>query len=195
MKKSILILLIAAGAYVAQSCNPNNRSTDDSVDQAMEQNEERQEDTGLFEFDDTEFAVEAANGSFAEIRASEIAQQKAQNQRVKDFAAMIIQDHTKANEELKSLAANKNIQLPTAAGEDKQEKIADLNSESGADFDKEYMNMMVSDHRDDIDRFEDAAENSEDAEIRAFAEKTLPALRKHLQEAEAIEDELDNNNP
>lgn len=191
MKKSILILCIAAGAYVTQSCNPNNRSTDDSVDQAMEQNEDMQEDTDLFEFDHSEFAVEAANGGLAEVSASKVAQQKAQNQRVKDFAAMIIDDHTKANEELKSIAANKNITLPTAPGEDKQEDIADLNSKSGADFDKEYMNMMVSDHRNDIDQFEDAAENSEDPEIRAFAEKNLPVLRRHLKEAEAIEDALD----
>jgi putative membrane protein len=191
MKKSTLILFIAAGAYFAQSCNSNNRSADDTVEYAEEQNEEMQEDATLFEFDNSEFAVEAANGGLTEIRASKIAQQKAQNQSVKDFAAMIIEDHTKANEELTSLAANKNITLPNAPGEDKLEQIADLNSETGADFDSEYMDMMVNDHQNDIDLFEDASENSEDAEIRAFADKTLPVLRKHLEEAESIQESLE----
>lgn len=193
MKKSILILLIAAGAYCAQSCNPN-KSADDSVDQAMEQNEEMSDQEGaeeVFEFDNTEFAVKAAEGSLAEINAAEIAQQKAQDQRVKDFAAMIIEDHTKASEELKSIAENKNIILPNAPGEKHLEKIADLNEATEAEFDKEFMNLMVNDHQKDVDLFEDAAENSEDPEIKAFAAKTLPTLKGHLEEAQTLQDSLE----
>ncbi|MEX2595062.1 MAG: DUF4142 domain-containing protein [Anditalea sp.] len=193
MKKSILILLIAAGAYCLQSCNSNNRSTDDTVEHAMDQNEEMEQsgDTGMLQNDDSDFAVKAANAGMAEVSAGEIAQEKAQDQRVKDFAAMMVQDHTKANEELKSIAANKNITLPAAAGEDHQEQIADLNSYSGADFDKEYMGMMVDDHQKVIDLFEGAAEDIEDAELRAFAEKNLPVLRKHLEQAQALEEDID----
>src|SRR5690606_40661561 len=101
-----------------------------------------------------------------------------------------IQDHTKSNEELKSIASSKNITLPTAPGENHQEKIADLNSLTGADFDKEYMGMMVDDHQKAVDLFEDAAENNEDPELKAFAAKNLPALRKHLEEAKALEESL-----
>src|SRR5690606_10045374 len=99
------------------------------------------------EDDDVDFAVKAANSGLKEVRAGEVAQEKAQDQRVKDYAAMMVQDHSKANEELKSLAASKNITLPTAPGEDHLEDISDLNSHSGADFDKEYIGLMVDDHQ------------------------------------------------
>jgi len=196
MKKSLLILTIAAGAFSFQSCNSNNKSADDTVEHAMDQNEEmadRQGTTGagLGTDDAAEFAVKAADSGLAEVSAGEIAQQKAQNQSVKDFAAKMIQDHTKANEELKSIAASKNITLPTAPGEDHQERIADLNSHTGADFDKEYMAMMVDDHQKAVDLFEDAAENDEDPELSAFAAKTLPSLKKHLEEAQALEESLE----
>jgi len=194
MKKQVLMLLFAAGAFCFQSCGPGNTSnTDDPVDQALDQNETRmdnqQGNTGDRE-DDAEFAVKAADSGLAEVNASEVAQQKAQDQRVKDFAAMMIQDHTKANEELKALAASKNITLPAAPGEDHLEDIADLNSYSGADFDKEYMDLMVNNHQKAVNLFEDAADNAEDAELKAYAAKTLPALQKHLEHAQSIRDGL-----
>lgn len=195
MKKSLLILLFAAGALSIQSCNSNNKSADDTVEHAMEQNEEmadRQGTTGadMRTGDVSDFAVKAADSGLAEVSAGKVAQQKAQNQSVKDFAAMMIQDHTKSNEELKSIASSKNITLPTAPGENHQEKIADLNSLTGADFDKEYMGMMVDDHQKAVDLFEDAAENNEDPELKAFAAKNLPALQKHLEQAKALEESL-----
>lgn len=176
-----------------QSCGPN-KSTDDSVEAAEEQNEEMMDQRGeteIFEFDNADFAVKAANGGLTEVRAGEMAQEKATNQRVKDFGAMMVQDHGKANEELKTLAAQKNITLPSAPGEDHQEKIDDLNAKTGAEFDKEYMDMMVDDHQKDVDLFEDAAENSEDPDIQAFAAKTLPTLKKHLEQAKTIQEELE----
>lgn len=194
MKKSILILLIAAGAYMFQSCDSSNKSADDTVEHAMDENEEmldQRGDNANIEDDDTDFAVTAANSGMAEVKASEVAQQKAQDQRVKDYAAMLVQDHTKANEELKTLAANKNITLPAAPGEEHLQDISDLNENSGTEFDKEYMSMMVDDHQKDVDLFEEAAEDSDDAEIRAFASKTLPTLKKHLEEAKTLEESLD----
>jgi|SRR5690554_1515930 len=195
MKKPLLILLFAAGAFCIQSCGPStNNSADDSVEHAMEQNEQsmdRQETTiGVQDDNDSDFAVKAADSGLAEVNASEIAQQKAQDQRVKDFAAMMVQDHTKANEELKGIAANKNITLPTAPGEDHLSKISDLNSYTGADFDREYMDLMVDNHEKAVSLFEDAAEDAEDAELKAYAAKTLPALRKHLEQAKALEEAL-----
>ena len=188
--------MIAAGAFSIQSCDSNNKSADDTVEHAMDENEEmadRQGTTGadLRIEDVSDFAVKAADSGLAEVSAGEIAQQKAQNQSVKDFAAMMVQDHTKANEELNTIAAGKNITLPTAPGEDHQEKIADLNSQTGADFDKEYMGMMVDDHQKAVNLFEDAAEDNEDAELKAFAAKTLPILQKHLEEAKALEESLE----
>src|SRR5690554_4613679 len=194
MKKLILMFLFAAGFLCFQSCGPaNTNNADDSVEHAMEQNENRLDNRDATmgnQEDDADFAVKAADSGLAEVNASEVAQEKAQDQRVKDFAAMMIQDHTKANEELKTLAANKNITLPTAPGEPHLKNIADLNSYTGADFDREYMDLMVDDHQKAVSLFEDAAEDAEDAEIRAFAAKTLPSLEKHLEHAKTIRDAL-----
>lgn len=194
MKKPILTLLFAAGVFCFQSCGPaNTNNADDAVEHAMEQNENVENNRGDamgIQEEDTDFAVKAADSGLAEVNASEVAQEKAQNQQVKDFAAMMVQDHTKANEELKSLAAAKNITLPTAPGEDHLENIADLNAYTGADFDKEYMDLMVSDHEKAVSLFEDASENLEDSELRAFASKTLPSLQKHLEQAKTIRDAL-----
>src|SRR5690606_33005282 len=126
--------------------------------------------------DAAEFAVRAAYSGLAEGKASRVAQEKAQAQRVTECAAMMIEDHTKANEELKALASSKNITLPTAPGEPHVKNVADLNSYTGADFDKEYMDLMVDDHQKDVNLFEDAAEDVEDPDLRAFAAKTLPSL-------------------
>lgn len=196
MKKSLLILLFAAGAFSIQSCDSgSNRSADDSVEHAMDQNENRTGQgsgtgTGIGTNDASDFAVKAADAGLAEVNAGKVAQQKAQDQRVKDFAAMMVEDHSKTNEELKSIAANKNITLPTAPGEDRLENIASLNEYSGADFDKEYIDMMVSEHQKTIDLFEDAAEDNDDPELKAFASKALPGLKAHLEQAEAIQESL-----
>ncbi|HLT06121.1 MAG TPA: DUF4142 domain-containing protein [Cyclobacteriaceae bacterium] len=194
MKKRILVMLFAAGTFAFQSCGPGNtNNADDSVEHAIEQNENRldnqQGNTGDKE-DDAEFAVKAADSGLAEVNASKVAQEKAQHQRVKDFAAMMIEDHTKANEELKALASSKNITLPTAPGEPHVKNVADLNSYTGADFDKEYMDLMVDDHQKAVNLFEDAAEDVEDPDLRAFAAKTLPSLQKHLEHAKTLRDAL-----
>lgn len=194
MKKSILILLFAAGTYTIQSCDSPNKGADDTVEHAMDENEEMLDQAGEaanMEDDDTEFAVKAANSGLAKVQVGEIAQQKASDQRVKDFAAMMVQGHTQANEELKALAATKNITLPTAPGEDHLESISNLNETSGAEFDKEYMGMMVDDHQKEVDLFEEAAEDSDDAEIRAFASQKLPSLKNHLEDAKTLEESLD----
>ena len=194
MKKSILILLFAAGTYTIQSCDSPNKGADDTVEHAMDENEEMLDQAGdaaNLEDDDTDFAVEAANSGLTEVQVGEIAQQKAMDQRVKDFAAMMVQDHTQANEELKALAVSKNITLPTAPGEDHLEIISSLNETTGAEFDKEYMGLMVDEHQKAVDLFEEAAEDSDDAEIRTFASQKLPALKKHLEDAKHLEDSLD----
>jgi putative membrane protein len=105
---------------------------------------------------------------------------------VKNFAQMMVTDHTAANDELKKLAASKNITLPTTMGEDEQDKIDKLNKKTGKDFDQDYMDMMVKDHKNDIDKFEKAGNNLDDPDLKNFAMKALPTLQKHLDSAKAI---------
>ena len=130
----------------------------------------------------------AAQGGMAEVELGKLALQKSQNAEVKKFAQMMITDHTKANDELKALAAKKNITLPTDIG-DHKETVDDLSKLSGAEFDKEYVDAMVDDHEEDVDFFTDKSNNS-DADLKAFATKTLPTLKGHLEAIKAIQSKM-----
>jgi putative membrane protein len=202
MKKWSLFLMIAASTWAFQSCTNNN----DAVKNANEANEEKQ-DTANATRDtaaaaattpatttttpvneaDSKFMVEAASGGMMEVQLGQLAQEKAQNQRVKDFGAMMVRDHSKANDELKTLAASKNVTLPAAPGDQQQKHIDNLRKKTGADFDKAYIKMMIDDHKDDIDKFEKTANKGTDPDVKSWASKTLPVLRTHLDSAKAVE--------
>ena len=140
--------------------------------------------------DDAKFAVAAANGGMAEVELGQLAQQKAANSEVKNFGAMMVTDHTKANNEMTALAKSKGIILPAAIDTDEQKVKDDLSSKSGADFDKAYVSNMIDDHKKDIKEFEDASKNCKDADLKAFAAKTLPTLKMHLAAIQKIHDSV-----
>ena len=138
--------------------------------------------------EDRKFVEKAAKGGMEEVELGQIAQQKAQNADVKAFASRMVTDHSKANDELKALASNKGVTLPAPDADKSGKKHADeLNKKSADRFDHEYMEMMVKDHKTDVKEFEHAAKNAKDADLRAWAAKTLPTLQDHLKMAEAAE--------
>jgi len=96
----------------------------------------------------------------------------------------MMDDHGKANDALKSLAQAEGVTLPTQLDSKHEKEMQRLQKLTGAEFDREYMKMMVSDHRKDIREFEHEARRGEDPEVKAFAEKALPTLREHLNMAE-----------
>ena len=198
----MLILTFAALTYGLQGCNQGTNTADDSVEYAHEQNESIEDAAreGASEFerginlennDDAEFAVEAVSAGLAEINAGKVAQEKATNPRVKEFSAQIVEEYTRATDELKTLAEDKNIVVPTAPGENELREIADLNAEEGAEFDKEYINLIANDQNDVIDLYENAVENVDDPEIREFASRTLALLKANVEEAKTIEESLE----
>ncbi|WPU95660.1 DUF4142 domain-containing protein [Mucilaginibacter sabulilitoris] len=140
--------------------------------------------------EDSQFAVKAANGGMAEVELGQLAQEKSKDARVKSFGAMMVADHSKANDELKALATSKNITLPAAPGEDEQKLKADLSEKSGKDFDKAYIEAMLKDHQKDVKEFEDARSKVKDPDLLTFIDKTLPVLKKHLQHVETISKEI-----
>jgi putative membrane protein len=137
--------------------------------------------------DDATFVVNTANAGMTEIQAGQVAGQKGMAKDVKDYGAMMVKDHTMAADKLKAIAASKNITLPPAISPDMQKNIDDLQKKDGKDFDKAYLSMMVDDHKKVISMFEDEAKNGSDADIKAFANSTLPTLRQHLDEAQKCE--------
>lgn len=132
------------------------------------------------------FVIEAAKDGMMEVELGNVAQQNARNQRVKDFAAMMVRDHTAANQELMQIASTHNVTLPSASDTAMQKHKTDLQAKSGSAFDKAYMKMMVDDHQKAVDKFQKVASSGTDATVKAFAEKTLPTLRMHLDSAKAI---------
>lgn len=188
MKRYLVNIILLTGFLTIVSCE--GRKGEDSADLADEQNEGRDDFKK-----DAEFAVDATDAGLYEIQMATLAKQRAYSSRVKEFAEMMVTDHTKANNELRDLAGGKGIALPDVMCEDCQKKYYDLDQKTTAgDFDNEYMDLMVKDHRDLVDKFEKEAGNGNDAGIRAWASSQLPILRHHLQEAENIRQSVGERN-
>lgn len=137
--------------------------------------------------DENKFMMEAATGGLAEVELGKIASTKAANADVERFAEMMVQDHSKANEELKSIAAKKGVKLPAEMDANHKAIQEDLRSKVGAEFDRAYVDAMVADHKKTVALFETESQNGNDPEIKAFAAKTLPVLRKHLEAVTALD--------
>jgi putative membrane protein len=182
MKKINLIFTMLIAASVFQACGNGDGDKKDSVEVAKDINDDNSKQVPGKAAD---FMVKAASGGLMEVELGKIAQDKAQDLRVKSFGAMMVKDHTQANTEMKTMADGKSVTLPSSLGEDHQKHVNELQQKSGAEFDKAYMSMMVDDHKGDIDDFEDAGK-LDDADVKAFAQKTLPVLRTHLDSAKAI---------
>jgi putative membrane protein len=200
MKKLSLIAMMAIAALSFQSCGGSKDSKEaaDSVNAVKDTSTMAAKDTAgvtgakgiAVDEGDAKFATGAANAGLAEVAAGTLASDKATNPKVKAFGAMMVTDHTKANEELMAIAKTKNITLPNEPDADHQKMKADLAAKSGADFDKAYVDAMVSGHKKVASMFEDASKNCKDADLKAFAAKTLPTIKSHLAEAEAIQKSL-----
>ena len=125
-------------------------------------------------------------GGMMEVELGRLAAQQGMSEAVKQFGQRMVDDHTKANSELMTLASSKGITLPTALDEKHQKDVTKLSGLSGADFDRAYMKMMVNDHNKDVKNFEKQSTRGADADLKAFAGKTLPTLQEHLQMARAL---------
>lgn len=135
---------------------------------------------------DSAFYKHAAEGGIAEVETGTLAQHKSADASVKDFGAMMVKDHSAANEKLKRVAAAKNISLPTSPSVAQTANKAKLEVLSGKAFDKSYIKGMVKDHEEDIAMFEKEAQSGQDPDAKAYAAATLPTLRAHLRKIKAI---------
>jgi len=133
------------------------------------------------------FVHEAAIGGMTEVKLGNLAQQQASSAQVKQFGARMVKDHSQANAELKQVASSKGIEVPAELDSKHQKDVDALQKKQGADFDKAYMDHMVKDHKKDVSEFKKEASSGKDADIKAFAAKTLPTLEEHLQLAESTD--------
>jgi putative membrane protein len=140
---------------------------------------------------DAAFAVAAADGGMLEVELGKLAAEKGVSSTVKKLGELMVKDHSKANDELKAAAKAKDITLPATMSDKCQKKLADLTEKKGADFDKAYADLMVSDHKDDIDEFKKEAEKGNDKELSAWAKGKVPVLEHHLMMAEQAKKAVD----
>jgi putative membrane protein len=136
------------------------------------------------------FVRKAAEGGVAEVELGQLAEQKASSPQVKEFAQRMVNDHTKANDQLKQVANEENVTIPTKldakdeATKDRLEKL------SGAQFDRAYMADMVRDHTKDVTEFRTEAKTAKDPAVKNFASQTLPTLEDHLKEARNVDSQV-----
>ncbi|HWR37530.1 MAG TPA: DUF4142 domain-containing protein [Clostridia bacterium] len=135
---------------------------------------------------DKRFVMEAAQGGLSEVALGTLAQQKASKDEVKQFGQRMVTDHTKANDELKSLAQQKNWTLPTEPSAKQKAEQQRLEKLSGDAFDKAYMHHMVTDHTKDVAEFRRASKSASDSDLKSWAGTTLPTLEDHLKQATQV---------
>lgn len=201
MKKLSIGAILLSWVCIFSACNGNNStesttssdSTATSMSSDTTKTSDKKMDTTtnnagnqMIDQSTRDFVADAATGGMMEVELGNLAQQKAKNQRVKDFGKMMVDDHTQANNNLKDIASRKNITVPAAITDDQKKEMDKLSKKSGADFDKAYVDMMVEDHKKDIAAFKKATGNVGDNDIKNFATSTLPTLQKHLDSIQAI---------
>jgi putative membrane protein len=135
---------------------------------------------------DKKFMRDAAQGGMAEVELGKLATEKASSDDVKRFGQRMVDDHSKANDELKQIASSEGVTLPdTLNAKDKALKVR-LSKLSGENFDRAYMESMVKDHKKDVADFQKESASGSDPQVKQFASKTLPTLQDHLQQAQSI---------
>src|SRR5262249_7171407 len=135
---------------------------------------------------DKKFVEKAAKGGMAEVELRQLATPKASSDDVKKFGHRMVDDHSKANEELKQVAGAKGIDLPKSLNAKEQATKDRLSKLSGDAFDRAYMQDMVKDHIKDVAEFQHESKSGKDSDIRNFASQTLPTLQEHLNQAKGI---------
>jgi putative membrane protein len=139
---------------------------------------------------DQRFISEAAQDGRAEVELAQLAAKKSSDPAVKRFAQKVVTDHSRANQQLESLPEAGQVAQSANVPEDKRRTMDDLANLSGKDFDRKYIDEMVSDHEQAVSRFQDAASTASDPQVKQFATKTLPTLKQHLEMAKSLQARL-----
>ena len=135
---------------------------------------------------DASFYKKAAEGGISEVEAGNLAQSKGDSQKVKDFGAMMVKDHSAANDKLKALATSKNVTLPTTSSVGQMATKAKLEVFTGDTFDKSYIKAQIQAHQNTVALFRKEIASGQDSDAQAFAKATLPTVRSHLKAINAI---------
>ena len=179
---ALTVHVAAQNPEAAQAQEPEQRQPT-----SQQQQQSMQQATAAVEA--PEFVKTAGQNNKAEIELAQLAQSKAQNPQVKQYAQMLASDHRAANQQVTQIAQKLNAEIPndfTAAQKSTKDRLQGL---SGAEFDKAYIDAMVENHQKGIETYRKATEFAQE-DVRIYAESTLPTLRKHLEQAQQIQKSL-----
>lgn len=186
MKKSFSYMMVMFSVIAIGACNNSSKSSEQKADST------NQADKPMPNNQDAAFMTKAAIGGIMEVKMGQVAEERATNSRVKSFGAMMANDHSDINSTLRTLADKKGVALPDSLDNGNQSDIENLINDKPSQFDKDYIDKMVKDHKKDIKAFQDAQSNVQDSMLKAFITQTLPTLQKHLNAAESIQNALEN---
>ena len=198
-QKTLIILSCTAIAFCQFSCTNNQNdgvyqvttteANADSNIEVVENHNDAKFDND--KEDDAKFMVDAAEGNMLQIELGKLAQKNAMAKDVKNLGSVLEKAHTKAQEELQVLANKKQVSLPGMLSSDGQDCKNKMSKETGSGFEKEYCDKIVKHHQESIERFEKAAGEASDSDVKAWATSMLPELRSHLDLALTCQKKLD----
>lgn len=180
-----LVGLLALGA-AAQSSNQSETSTKASSSKTKASNASTSKGQGQLDAADRDFVKKAAQGNLAEVELGKLATEKASSDEVKKFGQRMIDDHSKANDQLKQVVSKAGVTVPDKLSPKDQATKDRLSKLSGEQFDAAYMRDMVKDHTKDVAEFRRESQSAKNDEVKNFAAQTLPTLQDHLQQAKSI---------
>ena len=199
---SAVLCLVSFGASAqdqssagAQDPNQNQRSATgtqapnmgtDSAKSSKSKSDSSSASSGQLSAMDKKFVTDAAEGGMAEVELGQLATQNAESQEVKDFGQRMVTDHSKANDQLKQIAEQKGITLPSDLPAKEKATKDKLSKLKGEQFDRAYMQHMVMDHKKDVAEFKKASTSCKDSDVKSFASQTLPTLQDHLKQAQEV---------
>ena len=172
MKTKLLLALLMPALYIVSSCDDPKKANNFNQETTVNQSS-------------LNFINEAIDGGRTEVKLSTAAAHISQNPRIVRFAKMMITDHTKGIEALKTLRQKELINPNDALSPEHKKLIDSLSKLSGTDFDKAYMQVMVADHEKTVDLFKEETQERESS-VQALARNTLPTIKMHLDSAKAI---------
>ena len=185
MKRMGILPFVCAAALVV-GCNSNNNKTAENRNEPAAVGTAGEADRTAVHDSEKDFITKQLADGDAEVELGRMAAQKAVNPEVKRFAQMMVDDHTKALDDLKSSAGTHNITWPTTLDADHKKLSDRLSKLSGAAFDREYMQAMVDGHKKVAADLRKESQSGTDADLKAWAGKTLPTVEAHLKQAEAV---------
>ncbi len=174
----------------ANTDSANNSATKEPTTATTEDRTSKSDKSEAGAFSDKHFLVKAAEGGMTEVELGQIAQKNGSSPEVKEFGARMVTDHSKADGELKSLAQQKGVTIPTKLDAKHQAMVDHLTKLKGEDFDRAYVKDMTEDHQKDVAEFQKASTSAKDPDVQAFATKTLTVVKEHLVDVQNLQTKL-----